>query len=67
MQTNNEKCPVSGRHILFEKTSTYKVVLQNANSKETIAVVNRSFAPDGKESLYKVIEKLIKAIDLNEN
>ena len=66
MQTNSETRLPSDNRIIFEKTSTYKVVLKNANRKENIAVVNRTFAPDGKESLDKVIEKLIKAIDLSD-
>ena len=64
MRANNEILSPN-RSIVFEETSIYKISLQNSKHKENIAVVKRNFAPDGKESLDKIIGKLIKAIDLS--
>ena len=51
MQMNkNLLCLPDGKHILFEQTSTHTVTIQNAKRKEHkehIAVINRTFAPDG--------------------
>jgi len=47
-------------NISLGKTSTHTVKLKNTKSKKNIAVVNRIFAPEGKESLNKILENLIR-------
>ena len=65
MKMNTKTLLPSNNCIIFEKKSTYKVALKNVKCKENIAVVNRVFAADGDEGLDKIIEKWVKAINLN--
>ena len=66
MQTNKRIRLGQNEHIFFEETSIYAIELKNVKSKKNIAIVNRTFASDDKESIDKILEKWIKAIDLND-
>lgn len=66
MQTNNKTHPTQNKRVFFDETSTYTVDLKNAKDKRNIAVVSRTFAPDGHESIDKILERWIRAIDLND-
>ena len=64
MQINNVTRLPQGKRVFFEETSTYDVALKKVKCKKNIAVVNCVFAQEGKESMDKILEKLIKAVDL---
>ena len=66
MRTNNMIQFPQNKSIVFEEKSTYTIDIKNIKCKKNIAVVNCIFAPDGSESLDKILEKWIKAIDLND-
>ena len=66
MQTNSARRLPTSRRIFFEETSKHTVDIKNAKCKENTAVINRTFAPDSSESLDKIIEKCIQAIDLSD-
>jgi hypothetical protein len=44
----------------------YAIELKNVKCAKNIAVVNCTFAPEGSESIDKILEKWIKAIELND-
>ena len=66
MENNNKMRLIQGKRVFFEEKSTYAVELKNVKSKKNIATVNCTFAPDGNDSLDKILEKWIKAIDLQD-
>jgi len=59
MKTKNTTCSPQGELISFKDTDKYKV-------GDVTAVVMRTFAPAGKESISKILERLI-ITDLSEH
>lgn len=66
MQKNYKTHLSQSRRVPFDVVSTHNVSLKNSKYKENIANIKRTFSSDSSESLDKILEKCIKAIDLSD-